>query len=188
MAPARPDERAAGRRRLSRTDPGTTYGGARRGTAPPYFFVPTTTEERTVASRIPDPADPFEEQGLASPESGLAGKRITGDPQDDVVVPGDEPTAVDDFGTTAGEERAGEPMNLRLAREQPDLSARGDADESPGADQPYPEDPDERVGRLVDPDEGAREDEEPDAVGSDVGTDAGGFSAEERAMHIEPGA
>jgi hypothetical protein len=141
-----------------------------------------------VASRIPDPADPFEEEGLASQEPGLAGKRITGDPQDDFAVPGDEPMAVDDYGTTAAEERAGEPLDLRLAREQPDLAARAEQppDETPAADQPYPEDPEERVGRIVESDEGARADDEPDAVALDVGTDLGGFSAEERAMHIEP--
>jgi Family of unknown function (DUF5709) len=141
-----------------------------------------------VASRIPDPADPFEEEGLASQEPGLAGKRITGDPQDDFVVPGDDPVGVDDYGTTAAEEQAGEPLDLRLSREEPDLAATADqpADESPDADQPYPEDKDERVGRIVETDEGARADDEPDAVASDVGTDLGGFSAEERAMHIEP--
>lgn len=141
-----------------------------------------------MASRIPDPADPFEEEGLASQEPGLAGKRITGDPQDDVAVPGDDPVAVDDFGTTASEERAGEPLDLRLSREEPDFAGRSDqpADESPNADQPYPEDLEERVGRIVESDEGARADDEPDAVALDVGTDLGGFSAEERAMHIEP--
>ena len=36
-------------------------------------------------------------------------------------------------------------------------------------------------------DEGARTDTEADAVALDVGTDSGGFTAEERAMRIEPG-
>ena len=142
-----------------------------------------------MSSRIPDPADPFEEEGLAQgAEDGLPGKRITGDPQDDMVVPGDNPVAVDDYGTTATEEQSGEPFDLKLSREQPDLLERAattSADESEGADQPYPEARDERVGRIVETDEGARSDEEPDAVALDVGTDQGGFSAEERAMHIE---
>jgi len=141
-----------------------------------------------VTSRIPDPADPFEEEGLASQEPGLAGKRITGDPQDDMVVPRDAPVAVDDFGTTAAEEQAGEPLDLRLSREEPDLLERAattDADESENSDQPYPVDPEERVGRIVETDEGARTDDEASAVANDVVTDIGGFSAEERAMHIE---
>lgn len=139
-----------------------------------------------MSSRIPDPADPFEEEGLASPDPDYAGKRITGDPQEEMAVPAERPVAVTDWGTTGDEEMAGEPLDRRLRREEPEQSAAGDADESPNADQPYPEDHEERVGRLVEEDEGAREDDEPDAVALDVGTDLGGFSAEERAMHIAP--
>lgn len=140
-----------------------------------------------MSSRIPDPADPFEEEGLASPDPDDAGKRITGDPQEEIAVPAERPVAVDDWGTTAEEEVAGEPLDIRLRREQPDLLERAattPADESPMSDQPYPEDRDERVVRIVEEDEGARTDDEPDAVALDVGTDTGGFSAEERAMHI----
>lgn len=142
-----------------------------------------------MTSRIPDPADPFEEEGLASPDPEDGGKRITGDPQEEMATPGDRPIAVNDFGTTAEEEIAGEPLDGRLAREEPDLLERAvttPADESPDADQPYPVDRDERVGRIVETDEGARSDTESDAVAHEVGTDLGGFSAEERAMHIEP--
>ena len=42
------------------------------------------------------------------------------------------------------------------------------------------------VGRLVGTDEGARSDTEADLVAGDVGTDLGGYSAEESAMHLEP--
>ena len=140
-----------------------------------------------MSSRMGDPSDPFEDEGLASPESGLAGKRITGDPQDDFVVPGDDPVAVDDFGTTAVEQQEGEPLDLRLAREEPDLLERAGAapDADDNSDNPYPVDREERVGRLVEADEGAREDTEADVVALDVGTDGGGFTAEERAMRIE---
>jgi hypothetical protein len=138
-----------------------------------------------VSSRIPDPADPFEEEGLASPDPEWGAKRITGDAQDEAPVPAERPLAVDDYGTTAAEEAAGEPLAGKLRREEPDLRADQPADESPDADQPYPQDRDERVGRIVEPDEGAREDTEAAAVAADVGTDLGGFSAEERAMHIE---
>jgi hypothetical protein len=37
---------------------------------------------------------------------------------------------------------------------------------------------------MVDPDEGAYDDTEADLVAYDVGTDLGGYSAEEAAMHI----
>jgi hypothetical protein len=140
-----------------------------------------------VSSRIPGPADPFEEEGLASPDPEYDGKRITGDPQEEMAVPGERPNASVDYGTTQTEEATDEPLDGRLAREEPDMGQRSAvADESPDADQPYPEDRDERVGRIVETDEGARGDDEPDAVALDVGTDKGGFSAEERAMHIVP--
>jgi hypothetical protein len=140
-----------------------------------------------VSSRIGEPSDPFEDEGLASPESATAGKRITGDPQDEFPVPGDEPVAVDEFGTTALEQQEGEPLYSRLRREEPDVEASTPPDVSDDADNPYPVDREERVGRIVESDEGAREDTEPDAVAHDVGTDTGGFTAEERAMRIERG-
>lgn len=140
-----------------------------------------------MSSRTGDPSDPFEDEGLASPDPGLAAKRITGDPQDDIPVPGDRPVAVTDFGTTVAEQQQGEPMDLRLAREEPDLlsKAGNPPDTSDNADNPYPVDHEERVGRIVETDEGARTDTEADAVALDVGTDNGGFTAEERAMRIE---
>ena len=102
------------------------------------------------------------------------------DPNDDLNLqpPRDSAIAADDFGTTVEEMRDGEPLDGRLAREEPDvLSAAGtDADESVG----------QVVGRLVEPDEGGRTDSEPDMVAADVGTDVGGYSAEELAMHVEP--
>jgi hypothetical protein len=135
-------------------------------------------------SRIPESADPFEEEGL--PTGGdltLDGKRITGDAQEGIPAPGDR-LAAEEYGTTALEEREGEPLDARLARVQPEADV---VEELPAtAELPYPEDPDERQGRLVSPDEGARPDEEAAEVAGDVGTDAGGFSAEERAIRIEP--
>jgi hypothetical protein len=145
--------------------------------------------------RIPDPASPFEDAGLPDLEAGLPGKRITGDTQDDMPVPGDEPMAVDDFGTTAAEQREGEPLDLRLSREEPDVIGEVLADE-PGdalADEAgdeldgEPDDDERAAGRIVETDEGAGPDLEPDAVGFDVGTETGGMSAEEQALHVEPG-
>ena len=132
-----------------------------------------------MSSRTGDPSDPFEDEGQASPDPELAAKRITGDPQDEMPVPGDRPVAVNDFGTTVAEQEAGEPLDLRLA------NAGAAPDMSEDADNPYPADREERVGRIVETDEGAREDTEADAVALDVGTDNGGFTAEERAMRIE---
>jgi hypothetical protein len=142
-----------------------------------------------VTSRIPEPADPFSEEGLASPDPEWAGKRATGDAQEEISVPGEAPNASVDYGTTAAEELAGEPLDLRLSREEPDLleqAADTPANDTEGSDQPYPRDPDLRAGRIVESDEGARADTEADAVAYEVGTDGGDFGPEERAMHIEP--
>lgn len=141
-----------------------------------------------MSSRIGEPSDPFEDEGQASAEPGLASKRITGDPQEDMPVAGDQPLAVDDYGTTALEESLGEPLDGRLAREEPDLleTAPPVVTDYEGIDNPYPADREEQVGRIVETDEGAREDDEATVVAIDVGTDQGGFTAEERAMHIEP--
>jgi hypothetical protein len=140
------------------------------------------------SSRVPEPADPMEEEGLPSMQDGLPQKEITGDRQDGIVVPEDHSLVVEDFGTTALEQNEGEPLDLKLSREMPDVGTASDErpDDGPHVSEPYPEDRDERVGRIVEPDEGARTDREADVVASDVGTDTGGFSAEERAMRIEP--
>lgn len=96
-----------------------------------------------------------------------------------IEPPRDALLAADDFGTTAAEMHDGEPLEARIAREEPDVLDRvdQDADESQGGP---------GVGRLVDPDEGLRADTEADLVAADVGADQGSYSAEESAMHLEP--
>jgi hypothetical protein len=148
------------------------------------------------------------------------------------LLPGereDGPVAVDDYGTTPEEARAGESLDLKLAREVPDPALRDDGrrpdtvaspiaveefdaepagtdldivDEQTTLDDQGPVDPHldspvsmydtgigggGTVGRLVEPDEGVREDTEKDAVAVDVGAAGGGASAEELAMHQVPG-
>jgi Family of unknown function (DUF5709) len=117
-----------------------------------------------------DPRSEFEEQGIPDLQDGYPEQGWAEDPQQ-APVPGDEPVAVDDFGTTVEEQREGEPLEGRLRREQPDRS--------PG------EEPPPRAGRLVQDDEGVRDDTESDEVATDVGADAGGFSAEEAAVRVE---
>src|SRR2546421_2160911 len=122
----------------------------------------------------------------------------------------DGPAAIDEYGTTPEEQRRGEPIDLRLAREEPDVTPdaigavlrdeedpapwQDDVPVDPRLDSPvsmYDRDepgllPNERVGRLVRPDEGAHEDAEKDEVAIDVGAAGGGASAEELAMHPVP--
>jgi hypothetical protein len=131
-----------------------------------------------MTSRIPEPEDPMEAEGIPDPWQLEPEQAATGQAEGTIEPPHDIPMLVDDFGTTAKEMHDGEPLDLRLSREEPDVFASVDAypDESVG----------QSVGRLVEPDEGARTDDEPDLVATDVGTDLGGFSAEEAAMHVVP--
>ena len=142
-----------------------------------------------MSNRIPDPASGFEEEGVPDMGYTLPGKEITGDPQEGFEPPHDVAMAADDYGTTVAEQVAGEPHDLRISREQPDVLADVDKpfDESEGVDTPFSEHAGTRAGRLVDPDEGVRTDTEAALVAHDAGTDLGGFSAEEAAIHIEPG-
>lgn len=136
-----------------------------------------------MSSRLPDSPDPFEEEGLPGMQDGLPEKRATGDAQEGIDPPRDYATAVEDYGTTAAEEAAGEPLELRVSREEPDVLARADL---PASAPPPQQDPDEPAGRLTAPDQGAHADEEKDAVASDVGTDEGGYAAEEAAVEVHP--
>jgi len=47
-------------------------------------------------------------------------------------VPGDAPAAADDYGTTAGEQIQGEPLDGRLSREEPEEQAVFGVGEPPG--------------------------------------------------------
>ena len=111
------------------------------------------------------------------------------DPLDTGYEPADKWSAGERFGTTLAEEREGESLDQLLAEEQPEADPYTDPDPGAESDLPRegPEPYDEaqpRSGRLVQEDEGAHPDTEPDLVAEDVGIDAGAASAEEAAVHI----
>ncbi|WP_426560511.1 DUF5709 domain-containing protein [Angustibacter sp. McL0619] len=121
------------------------------------------------------------------------------DPLDEGYSPPEKPRGVNAFGTTFEEARRGESLEQRMAQEEPDPNAAFDdplADEPGDRDDPDAVDDwddgfagddevgDQRAGRLVDLDEGVREDSEKDMVGWDAGIDGAGASAEEAAVHI----
>ena len=143
-----------------------------------------------MTSRIPEPPSAFEAEGIPDPGDSSEAQLATGEAGQGYgeEPPHDHALAADDFGTTAEEEHDGEPLDGRLAREEPDVLAAVDreADESSGSDTPFDERAGQGVGRLVEPDEGARGDTEADLVATDAGTDLGGYTAEESAMHLEP--
>jgi len=141
-----------------------------------------------MSSRIPEPPSEMEAEGIPDPGFAAENELSTGQGEGTMEPPHDHLMAADDFGTTQAELSSGEPLDARIAREEPDVLADADlpADESPTADTPFSEAAGQGIGRLVEPDEGARTDSEKDMVASDVGTDLGGYSAEEAAMHLEP--
>jgi hypothetical protein len=114
----------------------------------------------------------------------------TGDPLDTGIIPADRSVPGDEYGTTEAEARAGEPLDMLLAEEEPDIdpyaqAEREDEEADSEAELLEEEDePDPRAGRLVAEDEGAHPDAEADLVASDVGIDAGAAGAEEAAVHI----
>jgi hypothetical protein len=90
-----------------------------------------------------------------------------------MIPPRDHPQAVEEHGITAAEQQAGESLEDRLRREEPEADA--DTPRRGGL-----------RGRLVEP--GSEDvdsvDEEKDSVGSLVEDDDDAQSAEEAAMHI----
>ena len=140
-------------------------------------------------SRTPERPSEFEAEGIPDPRETDGGQDAADAPgsSSGEEPPHDTAVAVEDFGTTPAEAAEGESLEGRLAREQPDVldAVDRDADESEGSDTPYTERAGQGVGRLVEPDEGGRADTEADLVATDVGTDLGGYTAEESAMHLD---
>ncbi len=141
-----------------------------------------------MTSRVPEKPSESEAEGIPDPGFSDPGQLEAGDSAAVMEPPRDTAVAVDEFGTTAAEQRDGESLTGRLTREQDDVLTGADqpADESAGADTPFDERAGQGIGRLVEPDEGARSDTEANLVAQDVGTDLGGYSAEESAVHLEP--
>ena len=141
-----------------------------------------------MSSRIPENPSQAEAEGIPDPGFSDPSQVVAGDTEATMEPPRDTAVAVDEFGTTAREQADGEPLDTRIDREEDDVLAAVDqpADESAGADTPFDERAGQGVGRLVETDEGARTDTEADLVASDAGTDLGGYTAEESAMHVEP--
>jgi hypothetical protein len=115
------------------------------------------------------------------------------DPLDEGYSPAEKPWAVNDWGTTPAEEREGEDLAHRLAREVPDISADDDGDglgDSEDSDGELIDDEvgDARAGRLViEPNTGEQgEEQDIDLYAEDIGIDGAGASAEEAAVHLVP--
>ncbi len=70
---------------------------------------------------LPRPAPEVTEDGVPSIEEIPENVLLTGDPLEGELPPLDRPQAVTDWGTTASEQLASEPLEVRLAREEPDV-------------------------------------------------------------------
>jgi hypothetical protein len=123
-------------------------------------------------------SDDFYAGGFAGPDQVDPAEALTGDntqdPLDVGYSPPDREPKATRYGTTAEEQREGEPLELRLAEEEPDVGA---------SDEWAEDDPDPRTGRLLAPDEGVGPDQEADEVAYDVGPAGYASSAEEAAVH-----
>jgi hypothetical protein len=118
--------------------------------------MPTDSRPRT-----PD------DEGMPDLDPPAPGKAETGDPQEGLPPPNDRPRASVDYGTTAEEQRHGESLDQRIAREVPD-------DAVPAPDEP---------GELVE--ETPVIDDEAELVGEETPSDPSlGHSAEEEAIHV----
>lgn len=118
---------------------------------------------------------------LADDDRGLT------DPLDEGYSPPEKWSAAEGFGNTPLEESMGETLDQRVAQEIPEPDPYAVAEQEADAhelDEPDPEIGDARAGRLVEPDEGVRTDEEKDLVAGDVGIDGAAASAEEAAVHV----
>jgi hypothetical protein len=63
----------------------------------------------------------LDDEGVPDLEGPLPEKAATGDPQEGLAPPNEAPRASVDHGVTPAEQREPEPLDTRLAREEPDV-------------------------------------------------------------------
>lgn len=116
---------------------------------------------------LPRPAPDVIEDGVPATDEVPEELLRTGEVSEGPVGPSDRPLGSDEWGTTSREERQGEPLDLRIAREEPDV----------------PADIDESAGRLYQPGAEYWTDEEPAEIGDVDAAWEDTLSAEELAVH-----
>lgn len=125
-----------------------------------------------MAGRIPDPPSRLEAEGIPDMDDSLPGKRAAGDYNEELEPPHEKPVAATEYGITAEEMNAGEPLDRRLSHEEPDT-----LDEIV----PDPQDPD-GSDRLTGPRRTPGAADGP----ADSGTvEHGADPMEEKAIHVE---
>ena len=119
---------------------------------------------------LPRPAPEVTEDGVPSIEEIPENVLLTGDPVEGEMPPLDRPQAVKDWGTTASEQLGPEPLDVRMAREVPDVGmGAGDYTDR----------------QFLEPcADGGLGDDEADSVGEADGGLEDTLSAEEAAMQV----
>ncbi|WKN48120.1 DUF5709 domain-containing protein [Nocardioides sp. Arc9.136] len=131
-----------------------------------------------------------ETQPQSSGDSLVQENTDIGEPLDEGYSPPEKWSVAQGYGNTPLEESMGETFEQRLEQEIPEPDPYEQAEQE--ADRGELNDViregaqvgDERAGRLVESDEGARTDTEKDLVAGDVGIDGAAASAEEAAVHV----
>lgn len=131
-----------------------------------------------------------EDQAMDTGDSQVDDRGLA-EPLDEGYSPPEKWSAAQGFGNTPLEEEMGETLDQRLAQEVPEPDPYVEAErqaELDAADEnaEVTQVGDDRAGRLVEPDEGVRTDDEGAVVAEDVGIDGAGASAEEAAVHVLP--
>lgn len=146
-------------------------------------------DEQAMGDEVYQPVDRDEQDARRDPDlENALNQRGLDEQLDEGYSPPERPFAVDDYGTTAGEQREGESLDERLSREQPDVAPPGGdgiGDQRGLAGEPRAgaEVGDARAGRIAEPEEGFPLRDQ-DIVAREVGIDGGAAGAEESAMHI----
>jgi hypothetical protein len=136
----------------------------------------------------PDDSEVQDDEGVLEPEDTLDDRGVDS-AFDEGYSPPERPLGATHHGVTAAEQRAGEPLDLRLSEEEPELGVEEGDGIGDYPDNGEPIDPEagrSRSGRLVSHDPGVplEPGEDADLWASDVGIDGGAASAEEAAMHL----
>lgn len=129
-----------------------------------------------------------EDDGVLQPADTLETDDLADDPLDTGVIPPDNWSPGERYGTTLSEARGNEPLDQRLAEEEPEVEP-DDQDDDPAEEggawsRDEGSSPDPRAGRLLAGDEGAHATTDPEYLAYDVGIDGGAASAEEAAVHV----
>ncbi|MGQ0625577.1 MAG: DUF5709 domain-containing protein [Sporichthyaceae bacterium] len=119
-----------------------------------------------------------EDQPQSTGDSSADSSRGIPEPLDEGYSPPERWSAAQGFGNTEWEADQGESLDQRLAQEVPDPTP------TPAGEHVGGEVGTERAGRLVEPDQSARTDVDPELFAVDVGIDGAGASAEEAAVHV----